>query len=74
LPLPTIITLAADELVALRQQTPSRVPRPELDPQSLSAFQREVRLEEVSSDRSGAYLVLVYRGDIAEVIQVVKIK
>jgi hypothetical protein len=64
LPLPTTAKLEVDDLKALR---------PNVKPEALSTF-GALQLEEVSSDISGSYLVLVYRGDIAEVTQVVKIK
>lgn len=64
LPLPTTTTLEVDDLKALR---------PNLKPEVLSTVSG-LPLVEVSSDMSGSYLVLFYRGYIAEVLQVVKIK
>jgi hypothetical protein len=64
LPLPTSMTLAVDDLKAVR---------PDLTPEVLSSS-RDLKLAEIDSDPSDSYLVLVYRGDIAEVTQVVKIK
>ncbi len=38
-----------------------------------AAASEDLKLTEVNSDRSGSYLILLYKGDMLEVLQVVKV-
>jgi len=65
LPFPTTMTVEAEDLKSIR---------PDLRPEAIATLPRDLKLQQVASDRSGSYLLLRYRAVTMEVLQVVKIK